>query len=447
MVDSTARQKLSMLIWLTGVVGFGLAVWLAVSGAAPVKAAARLFSPQIAPTSVLTDSLTAPIFLPLIAHSGPVELAKRMGYDAIQMPITRYPALSTLRAGWYIDWLVQVAPVRPDGMEHVQMIRVHQKLACGQFQNGDRAACPYALPLDYQFYPAPATIEAAAKASPGDLWIIGNEMDRVDWRYCAVSTNPCPGDQIVQAGQDEMLPETYARAYHDLYVMIKNADPTARVANGGVIEATPLRLEYLTIIWNTYRALYGVDMPVDLWNVHNFILREQKSGYGADIPPGLPDNPKLGEYTTSDWTHIDHGIFDQQIRAFRQWMKERGQQDKPLIVSEYGMLFHHCVEANSQGVCIKDLNNSQVVLDFMTWTFDYFLNTQDCTLGLATDDCRLVQRWTWFGLDIVGTDSAGNATFGQNEHSSLFNSTTLQITEAGARFAQFVENYLAALAK
>ncbi len=443
MEGSVARRKSPVLRLLIGIVGFGLAALFAVNRVTPVKAAEVA---DIAPTAVLTDVLTPTVFLPFITNDY-ISLATRMGYDATQAPITRYPDLHTLRAGWYVDWSVQVAPVRPDGIEHVQMIRVHQKLACGQFQNGDRAACPYAQPLDYQFYPAQAIIEAAAKANPGDIWLIGNEMDRVDWRYCAVSTDPCPAEQIQQAGQDEMLPETYAHAYHDLYTIIKNADPTARVANGGVIQATPLRLQYLTIVWDTYRTLYDADMPVELWNVHNFILREQKHGYGADMPPGLPDDPTIGEYTTSDWTHIDHDIFDQQIRAFRQWMKDRGQQDKPLIVSEYGMLYHHCVEVDRNGVCVKDLNNKQVALDFMTWTFDYFLNTRDCTLGFAADDCHLVQRWTWFGLDIVGTDGAGNPTFGQNEHTSLFNSTTLQMTEAGGLFAKFVVDNLAALAK
>lgn len=438
-----SNRKYRRLLQLIIAAGFALIAWVSVTPMAPVQAAEELGS---APTVVMTGELTSTLFLPMITNDY-VRLATRMGYDAAQYPITRYPALRDLQAGWYVDWTVQIPPVRPGGMEHAQGVRVHQKLVCGDFQNGNRSACPYVQPLDYVFYPDQATIETAAKASPGDLWLIGNEMDRVDWTYCAVNTNPCPSEQVKQAGQDEILPESYARAYHDLYAIIKNADPTARIAIGGIIQATPLRLQYLSLIWDAYHTLYGADMPVDIWNVHNFIVREKKNEYGADVPPGLPNNPTVGEYTDNDWTHIDRTIFDRQIRAFRQWMKDRGQQDKQLIVSEYGMLYHHCVEYDKKGVCVKDLNNKQVALDFMTWTFDYFLNTRDCDLGLATDDCHLVQRWTWFGLDIVGTDSAGNVSFGHNEHTSLFNSTTLQMTEAGTLFKQFVQNNFAALAK
>ncbi len=443
MKDCTFRLKFPKLLLLMGFVCFSLVALATVQTIVPAEAAADA---DHGPTHVLTDGVTSTIFLPLVAKDY-VRLATRMGYDAITFPITRYPDIRALRAGWYVDWTVQTAPVRPGGIEHAQGIRVHQKLACGEFQNANRSTCPYAQPRDYQFLPDQATIEAAAKASPGDIWLVGNELDRVDWAYCAVNVDPCPGNQIKQAGQDEILPETYARAYHDLYTIIKTADPSARVTNGGIIQATPLRLQYLTLIWDAYRTLYGVDMPVDIWNVHNFIIREKKNEYGADIPPGLPGNPTIGEYTKSDWTHIDHTIFDQQIRAFRQWMKDRGQQDKPLIVSEYGMLFHHCAETDRNGICIKDFSNKQVALDFMTWTFGYFLQTRDCTLGLAADDCHLVQRWTWFGLDIVGSDGAGNPTFGQNEHTSLFNNTTLQMTEAGGLFKQFVENNLTDLAK
>ncbi|MCX6044507.1 MAG: hypothetical protein NT075_05290, partial [Chloroflexi bacterium] len=168
MNGSVARRKFPVLRLLIGMVGLGLAALLAVGGGGAMKVAKAA---ELAPTTVLTTILTSTVFLPLITNDY-ITLARRMGYDAIQSPITRYPALHALRAGWYVDWSVQVAPVRPDGIEHVQVIRVHQKLVCGQFQNGDRAACPYAQPLDYQFYPTQATIETAAKASPGDMWLI-----------------------------------------------------------------------------------------------------------------------------------------------------------------------------------------------------------------------------------------------------------------------------------
>ena len=32
-------------------------------------------------------------------------------------PITRYPAIRSLNAGWYLNWAVSINPVRPAGME------------------------------------------------------------------------------------------------------------------------------------------------------------------------------------------------------------------------------------------------------------------------------------------------------------------------------------------
>ena len=36
--------------------------------------------------------------------------------------------------------------------------------------------------------------------------------------------------------------------------------------------------------------------------------------------------------------HDNMAIFDQQVRAMRTWMKNHGQQNKPLIISEYSLL-------------------------------------------------------------------------------------------------------------
>jgi len=404
-------------------------------------------APPITGVPPITD---AKQFMPFIAndHSW---LATRMGYGVTTYPISRYPDIRTLHGGWYVDWAVQVEPVQPGGIPHAQVINVHQKLACGDLVNADRAACPYAQPLDYTYSPDQATIEAAARAHPGQLWFIGNEMDRVDWFFCEEfqpNGRDCKPGRLKSAGQNEIVPETYARVYHDLYTIIKTADPSASVASGGVIQATPLRLQYLTIVWDTYKAVYGQDMPVDVWNVHNFVLREQQNGYGAAVPPGLPGNPTAGAYMGNDCTHTDHTAFANQIRAMRQWMKDRGQQEKPLVVNEYGVLYMHTpgVPNNDGGNCRINFNNETLVHDFMLWTFDYFLNTKDCSLGYTADECRLVQRWLWFSLDNLTQDSTGRPVAGFNPHASLFNGSTLQITKAGELFRQFVQANTATLA-
>ena len=52
---------------------------------------------------------------------------------------------------------------------------------------------------------------------------------------------------------------------------------------------------YLDLVLDSYRALYGTPMPVDIWGVHNFILNEVSCDYepgncwGAEIPPGIDE--------------------------------------------------------------------------------------------------------------------------------------------------------------
>lgn len=343
--------------------------------------------------------------------------------------ISDYTDILSLKVGIYLDYTLCRQPERPNGMEFVQMINIHQTLTCPLYSPSawDREACPYAEPHGYTLHVSHEEIIAVAQANPGALWLIGNEVDRRDWPIWDYSVDP---PQIVgTSGQNEMLPELYAQAYHELYHLLKNADPTAQVANAGLIQATPLRLRYLSIVWDTYQQLYGESMPVDVWNVHNFILREVRGEYGADFPPGLTGTLDDGQYWQQNDrdTHVNLSIFDQQIRAMRQWMKERNQQDKPLIVTEYGVLYEH------EGMGVPSL-----VQGFMQDTFDYFLNTKDCALGYAADDCRLVQRWLWFSLEVQKN--------GLNPQGGLFSSDTLTITQTGTIFRDFSERHTDELA-
>lgn len=347
------------------------------------------------------------VLFPFVAAYRP--LSARLGYG-VHRGLDGYVGVESLGAGWYLNWGVSARPPRPGGMEYVQTVSIHQKLACPLFSADahDREKCPYAEPYDYVLATGRDAIAAAAAANPGSLWLIGNEMDRRDW----------PG-----GGQDEILPETYAVAYHDLHETIKRLDPTARIAIGGVIQPTPLRLEYLTRAWDAYRARYGAAMPVDVWNVHNFILREVLDEYGAGIPPGSTahEGVTYPPFPGGDRSHVDMAIFDSQIRAFRAWMRDRGQQDKPLIVSEYGVLYSHAPGTASAGD----------VQRFMIATFDYFLDARDCTLGMPADGCRLVQRWAWFSLNDMGLED------GFNPYGALFDPRTKQITGTGALFRDY----------
>lgn len=422
---SISRKSRSAWLWFTVVnILLGLLLFPATAGSSPLRSVqadryadlrADVAAPagdEVSSEAPAAASPTHTIWLPLIMRE---PLSYRLGFGVASGLISDYPEISSLKAGWYLDWNVRSRPARPNAMEYVQVIRVHQKLTCPLYSANahDRSLCPYVTPYDYVIAPGYEEIRTALLANPGTLWLIGNEMDRRDWP---------------NGGQDEMLPQTYAVAYHDLYDFIKSVDPTAKVAIGGVIQATPLRLEYLTKVWDTYQQRYGATMPVDVWNVHNFILQERLYYHGASIPPG---SSVVDGTVYPDSQHVDMSIFDGQIRAFREWMKARGQQEKPLIVSEYGVLYHH----------IEQTDTPEEVQAFMVQTFDYFLYTRNCNLGYHADDCRMVQRWAWFSLDDIGISS------GFNEYGALFNPSTKQITGTGARFRTYSLTNLPLLAR
>ncbi len=305
---------------------------------------------------------------------------------------TQLKWLPTWRAGWTLDFSAH-APVPGVVAEYAQILRVKQN------KNG----CTY---LDgYSITPALTEdgLGAVIRAAPGSLWLVGNEPDR----------GPDPG-QCQYGAQDDTFPEVYAHAYHDTYAFIKQRDPTARVAIAGLVQVTPGRLQYLDKVWAEYVRKYGGPMPVDVWNMHLYILSEaqpngQPNGI-ANIALGTDaslakresgGDPKLCAdpmvYCFAE--HDNMAIFDQQIRAMRSWMKNHGQQNKPLILSEYSILWPYVIDPGG-GCYLQDENGNcftpQRANQFMTNTFNYFETATDPALGYPLDGNRLVQRWMWF---------------------------------------------------
>jgi len=337
-------------------------------------------SPRAMPTEVLKP--TAPATVAAIAPPSPLSttllvpnVRERFGVGVASDvgPIEQYD-VGQLGAGWYLDWGANLTPSRPYGMEFAQMVWLSERA----------------------YHPDLTTIKAIAANNPGSLWLIGNEPD-VIW-------------------QGNVTPDDYARIYHEIYNALKKADPSCRVAIGGVSQPTPLRFQYLDMILDAYRELYGEKMPVDVWNVHAFILREEKDSWGVDIPPGIEATSGM-LYEIED--HDDMEIFQRQVIGFRRWMKERGEREKPLIISEYGILmpadygFDH-----------------QRVRDFMYASFDFFLTATDDALGYPPDGNRLVQRWAWFCLSDRKYPT-GN----------LFDPDTRRITPLGMDYAGYLSRF------
>jgi hypothetical protein len=342
--------------------------------------------------------------LALPAHSeGPLySLEERYGIAFVsQVPVDNETLVSQtlgeyqvapLKVGWYSDWSHAVEPQMPadEPLEYAQLLRVSD-------WQWDRLDWP--------------TIAQAAAANPGSIWMIGNEPE-------------CPN-------QDAVDPATYAERYHTAYTQIKAADPTARIANGGIVEVTPLRLVWLEEAMTHYEATYGAEMPVDVWNIHIQILQEgteDNPNAGAGVPVGInPADYGLvpRDYVLPDTANPD--IFKTMIWDMREWMATQGQQSKPLIISEMGVLMPsiYLVEGGSEAE--RQERGDLRIIQFMHDVLPWLESTTDPVVGMPTDEYRLVQRWLWFSLN--GSDWSDDNVRGFN--GNLYDYETKEPTRFG----------------
>lgn len=317
----------------------------------------------------------------------PDDILCRFGVNALEAGTVS--SLPDLGAGWYMNFTAQSNPARPEGIEYMPVIRFD----------------PAPGAPGYTYSPSGATLQQTITNNPGAKWLISNEPDSV-W-------------------QDNLLPEVYARAYHELYQLIKNADPSAKVVAGSIIQATPVRLLYLDQILTSYYSQFQTALPTDGWSIHNYILNEENCAidpgdpgcWGADIPPGF--DWLYGEvWGLKDTDRLD--IFAERIVRFRQWMAARGYRGLPLYLTEYGVLMpEDYADENGQFFTPARVNT------FMNATYDYMLTATDPALGDPHDDYRLVQQWAWYST----TDVTYNGV--------LFDPQTFQPTAIGTNFATY----------
>jgi len=262
------------------------------------------------------------------------------------------------RPGWFHNWDFDI---------HTLAGGYHQPLPRFALAGAEQALGMAFVPLIRTLggvveYP-PARITALAQRYPGLAWIVGNEPD--------IRT------------QDWATPAEYARAYHLAYTAIKAGDATAQVVAGNISQVTPLRLRYLDAVRTAYRLQFGVEMPVDVWGVHLYILPEQGE-WGAGLPPGQEGHAALGVTWGVD-EHDNLARLVEQVTAMRRWLAGHGAQQTPLWVTEYGILLPAAYGYTPARVA-RFLRTS------MTW----FFTATDPVLGLPQDGHRLVQRWVWF---------------------------------------------------
>ncbi len=305
--------------------------------------------------------------------------------------------VTDMQLGWYIDFGAN-PPSGIAGVEYSPTVRIKQQRDASQARiNGYNMISP----------PSMSALATLVSNNPGLVWQVGNEVDRLGW-------------------QDDIWPQAYARAYHDIYQTIKANDPTAQVAPSALVEVTPGRLQYLDLVWDEYKRVYGHTMPVDVWNMHIYILPEaeydssgnlvySRAGIALGTDPALAilfsgGNPALCANTNVYCyaEHDDINIFIEQVVAMRAWMKARGHQNKPLILTEFGMLYPYREPSDPpEGSCPEcyslkdeygnDFNPTRVT-NFMNAAVGYLETAADPSMGYPEDNYRLVQQWNWYAV-------------------------------------------------
>lgn len=424
-------------IIISGIIVLFAALLTAVIAHGAQRVQARPLAPEDATDNRPTAQAADP--LPAAAVDDPTIHCRYGVNNRGGLPANQW--ITTLGAGFYLNFNERPnGPPVPDTVDFVPQVRMQQQRANGVL-----------LPT-YVLTPT-LTFDAnglgtAVLEQPGHLWLVGNEPD-VD--------NP---------DQDRMLPQLYAQVYHDVYHFIKALDPTAHVAIAGLSMMTPGRMQYLDIVWDTYQQRYGEPMPVDVWNFHLYILAEidpnkvaaglnnvyadGKIALGTD--PALAKRAPLGgqpldaECAKEDvYCRAEHDslpIFIEQVRNMRQWMKDHGQQNKPLILSEWSILYPYLTFPDGSCDFLRDEFGNcftpQRVSTYMQRTLDYLTGATDPNLGYPADDFRLVQQWKWYSLYAEPEWSGGSSNLVQGTFASFAPGDAAALTQMGRTFRQYV---------
>jgi len=326
-------------------------------------------------------------------------------FGAVALGSSQGTKLPELGAGWYLSFGSSPYSTVPSDIEFVPMIRLKQ------VKDGD-------IYLDdYTVNPTLTDVGLGAKidAHQGATWIVGNEPDR----------GPTSGS----SGQDDMMPDMYARAYHDVYEFIKDRDPSAKVATAGLVEITPGRIQYLDMVSDAYYDAYNMEIPADVWTMHLYAMPEirQDGSIGDLAAVAVGTNPALGMkesggnaslcgnvnndvYCFADHDNVD--FFERQIRDIRTWMKAHGHQRKPLLITEYSILYGYKWD---DGSCFQDEFGQcfapSRVGEYLENTFDLVNGVDemiDTNIGYPQDENRLVQQLMWFSINTTLPGNGSN---------------------------------------
>jgi len=171
-------------------------------------------------------------------------------------------------------------------------------------------------------------IPSAMRASGSAWWSLGNE----------------PNDPY----QDNVSPEEYAELYHTFETWAQSAR-RCHILPAGIANAD---WQWAEAFREAFREKYGRYPRVDGWNIHNYILE-----------PGLDP--------------YDVGEFQRRILAFHRWMESIGDGQKPLFLTEFGVLY-------GDGCCGRPVDPPEKIQSFMRRATRWLI------------DSEIVTCWAWF---------------------------------------------------
>lgn len=325
------------------------------------------------------------LYLPLIRRAATTSC--RFGIAAIPENAGYAVSLAQFKVGGFVDWNNNPSRVLPGDVTYLRVISVSDPFDDVQVAN-------YAANL--------------ARAYPGSYWQIGNEPDTT-----------YQGHGIYQ---DNVTASQYGHRYYVIATAIRQADPTAKLGFGSVVQPTAVRFRYLEmalarLIQDSGNAstAYGL---IDFLSIHAFILNEDEdhnddgiidNKWGTGVPKDYNDpylycittNPDgtcktkiLPEALTPAQTY-DINRFKSRIQNMRQWMYNNNLRNKPLWITEYGSLLPPITRPEDNLTTLPD----SVTAQYMVNTFDYLRTATSTTTGLPADGNRLVQRWFWYSLN------------------------------------------------
>jgi hypothetical protein len=329
-----------------------------------------------APTDAPAEPTPADVAPEATPSAAPSRSRFGVAVNAQEKPVSFYADLGDLEISWYQNW--SHVPwwnkeiKRPEYIPGVQFVPTVGAWAYLEGKETDASLrdmiskCPDCFP-------------------DGTLWIIGNELqiDKFSWLREGVALNP----------PRAITPTEYAVKYKKYYDIIKGINFSFKIAVGVTYDKPPYWSEFLRETRLAYESLYGVRMPIDVYTMHAYM-----------------SDPPLKE--------VQLLVGNKRAR-----MKEYGDQDKPLYMTETGALTD---AAHNPYFTVDQIKA------FMDDVFEYLATETSVEYGAPSDGFHMVQKWAWFALT-AGSGSDPDYW----EKTDLFEYQDGSINSLGVNYAAF----------